>query len=187
MATKIVLNKKNSNDEFGIISIQSFDGGKKKKSLGIKVNVEHFKDYFNSKFQLFEPNKEFDYDSINTQIKDGVYKFINDIPIEKPKQKDKLVVSVHKILKTEKIVNDRLSFIEYFESRMALKKTEGHRYSVLNVLRKLKKYLTKLGKDDLYFDELTPEFFVMFKNYCLSVSDPKKTYRKWSKKLFQSY
>lgn len=174
MATKIVLNKKNSNDEFGIISIQSFDGGKKKKSLGIKVNVIHFQKYFNSKFQLFEPNKEFDYDSINTQIKDGVYKFINDIPIEKPKQKDKLVVSVHKILKTEKIVNDRLSFIEYFESRMALKKTEGHRYSVLNVLRKLKKYLTKLGKDDLYFDELTPEFFVMFKNYCLSVSDPKK-------------
>jgi hypothetical protein len=78
MATKIVLNKKNSNDDFGIISIQSFDGGKKKKSLGIKVKVEHFNDYFNSKFQLFEPNKEFDFESINTQIKDGVYKFLNN-------------------------------------------------------------------------------------------------------------
>ena len=29
MATKIVLNKKNSNDDFGILSIQSFDNGKK--------------------------------------------------------------------------------------------------------------------------------------------------------------
>ena len=31
-----------------------------------------------------------------------------------------------------------------------------------------------MGKDDLYFDELTPEFFLMFKNYCLSVADPRK-------------
>ena len=50
-----------------------------KKSLGIKV--EHFEQYFNSKFQLFEPNKEFDSESINTQIKDGVYKFLNNIHI----------------------------------------------------------------------------------------------------------
>lgn len=174
MATKIVLNKKNSNDEFGIISIQSFNGGKKKKSLGIKVKVKYYEDYFNKKFQLFEPNKEFEVESINTQIKEGIYKFENNMPIEKPKQKDKPVISIPEILKTEKAINDRLSFLNYFEERMALKKTEGHRYSVLNVLRKLKKYLTTLGKDDLYFDELTPEFFVKFKNYCLSVSDPRK-------------
>ena len=31
MSTKIVLNKKNANDEFGILSIQSFDNGKKIK------------------------------------------------------------------------------------------------------------------------------------------------------------
>lgn len=174
MATKIVLNKKNPKDEFGIIGIQSFDGGKKKKSLGIKVKAKYYDDYFNKKFQLFEPNKEFEVESINNQIKEGVYKFENNIPIEKPKQKDKPVISIPEVLKTEKPIDDRLSFIEYFEERMALKKTEGHRYSVLNVLRKLKKYLSKLGKDDLYFDELTPEFFVKFKNYCLSVSDPKK-------------
>jgi len=31
MPTKIVLNKKNANDDFGILSIQSFDIGKKIK------------------------------------------------------------------------------------------------------------------------------------------------------------
>ena len=41
MVTKIVLNKKNANDEFGILSIQSFkNSSKTKKSLGIRVSVE---------------------------------------------------------------------------------------------------------------------------------------------------
>lgn len=31
--TKIVLNKKNANDDFGILSIQSFDNGKKIKRV----------------------------------------------------------------------------------------------------------------------------------------------------------
>ncbi|MFC6876010.1 hypothetical protein ACFQZF_08630 [Flavobacterium myungsuense] len=51
MATKIVLNKKNANDDFGILSIQSFNNGKKiKKSLGIRVSIDDFKYHFNSDF-----------------------------------------------------------------------------------------------------------------------------------------
>ena len=51
MSTKIVLNKKNANDDFGILSIQSFDNGKKiKKSLGIRVSVDDFKYHFNFTF-----------------------------------------------------------------------------------------------------------------------------------------
>ena len=42
MNTKIVLNKKNAKDDFGIITTQSFSAqfknGKKKKSLGIMCN-----------------------------------------------------------------------------------------------------------------------------------------------------
>ncbi len=33
MATKIVLNKKNANDDFGFISIQFFDNGEKLKRV----------------------------------------------------------------------------------------------------------------------------------------------------------
>ena len=58
MATKIVLNKKNAKDEYGILSIQSFNGNnKEKKSLGIRVSVEDFNDYFNSDFLSFNPKK----------------------------------------------------------------------------------------------------------------------------------
>jgi hypothetical protein len=54
MATKIVLNKKNPNDKFGIIGIQSFDGGKKKKSLGIKIEVEYYKELITDTFLIME-------------------------------------------------------------------------------------------------------------------------------------
>ena len=54
MATKIVLNKKNSKDEFGILTIQSFkNNSKTKKSIGIKVSVEDFNNHFNKDFKLF--------------------------------------------------------------------------------------------------------------------------------------
>ena len=43
MSTKIVLNKKNANDDFGILGILSFDNSKKiKKSLGIRVSTDDF-------------------------------------------------------------------------------------------------------------------------------------------------
>ncbi len=43
MVTKIVLNKKNANDDFGILGIQSFkNNSKTKKSLGIRVSVEDY-------------------------------------------------------------------------------------------------------------------------------------------------
>ena len=54
MATKIVLNKKNAKDDYGILSIQSFNGnGKKKKSLGIRVeNPVKLTTYFRSKLTI---------------------------------------------------------------------------------------------------------------------------------------
>ncbi len=49
--TKIVLNKKNANDEFGILGFQSFNNGKKnKKSIGIRVTLDDFKNHINSDF-----------------------------------------------------------------------------------------------------------------------------------------
>lgn len=170
MATKIVLNKKKANDDYGILGLQSFDGGKTKKSLGIKISVKDFEEHFDKRYQLFNPEinhlKEF-----NEKIKDAVFRFNNGLELIEIKTKK---VENHLVIKVKKEDTNRLSFIDYFDSRMNLKKTEGHKYSVLNVLRKLKKYLNHLEKDDLYFDELTPEFIISFKNYCLSVNDPKK-------------
>jgi hypothetical protein len=43
MTTKIVLNKKIANNEFGILKIQSFYGYiKKKKIVGIRISVYNF-------------------------------------------------------------------------------------------------------------------------------------------------
>jgi len=169
MATKIVLNKKNSKDDYGILGIQSFDGGKTKKSLGIRMTVEHYKMYYNKDFKQFKPNTDIDYLDINNKIIDAIYRFENNLP-----DTTKLIEKKPIVLNKENNKDVRLSFITYFESRMALKKTEGHRYGVLNILRKLKKYLKYIGVDDLYFDEFDTDFVIKFKNYCLTVPDPKK-------------
>jgi len=51
-STKIVLNKKNANDEFGILSIQSFVNGKKiKKSIGIRATIDDFNSDFFFQFK----------------------------------------------------------------------------------------------------------------------------------------
>lgn len=171
MATKIVLNKKKAKDEYGILSIQSFNGnGKKKKSLGIRVSVDDFIYHFNSDFNSFNP-KEIRFKDINSKLSECIYKFENGIEITKESKSDITPI----IDKVEDIVIDnRLSFIQYFNSRMELKLTEGHKYSYLNVRRKLDKYLNYLGKKDLYFDEFTPDFIVKFNTYCLTIKDPRK-------------
>ena len=70
-STKIVLNKKNTNDEFGILSFQSFDNGKKnKKSIGIRVTIDDFKDHINSDFFL-NPN-ETRFKDINFKLSDCI-------------------------------------------------------------------------------------------------------------------
>ena len=171
MSTKIVLNKKNANDEFGILSIQSFDNGKKiKKSIGIRVTIDDFKDHFNSDFNSFNP-KETRFKDINSKLSECIYKFENGIEITKESKSD-ITPIIDKV--ENNVIDNRLSFIQYFNSRMELKLTEGHKYSYLNVRRKLDKYLNYLGKKDLYFDEFTPDFIVKFNTYCLTIKDPRK-------------
>jgi|GEM_PF-4787316 len=167
MATKIVLNKKKASDEFGIIGIQSFNNGKKKKSLGIRMTVLHFKEHFNEDFQLFRPTPAFDYQTINTKINEGVYRFENNIP-------DKVKVELKTKPQQSETHTIRLSYMDYFKLRISLKKTESHKYAMLNVYRKLEKYLKHLSKEDLFFDEINSDFWERFKLYCLTVPDPRK-------------
>ena len=69
MATKIVLNKKNSKDEFGILTIQSFkNNSKTKKSIGIKVSVEDFNNHFNKDFNSFNPKELRCFDPYKTRV-----------------------------------------------------------------------------------------------------------------------
>jgi hypothetical protein len=107
MSTKIVLNKKNANDEFGILSIQSFDNGKKiKKSIGIRVTIADFKDHFNSDFNSFNP-KEIRFKDINSKLSECIYKFENGIEITKEYKSDITPI----IDKVENNVIDKERFI----------------------------------------------------------------------------
>jgi site-specific recombinase XerD len=171
MATKIVLNKKNSKDDFGILTIQSFKNNSKiKKSIGIKVSVEDFKNHFNTDFNSFNP-KEIRFKEINIKINEALYNYENGItPIKKIEEKIIVNSNDNEVVEVKE---KRLSFLEYFNSRMELKLTEGHKYSYLNVRRKLEKYLKYVGKSDLYFDEFNTEFITKFSNYCLTIKDPR--------------
>ena len=171
MATKIVLNKKNKNDESGFLAIQDFNKGKTKKSLGIKISVKLFNDYFNDDFNGFIKNTEMQESvrlEINKKITDSIYKFENNITSEAAHKTDTAAPT------TPEPKIERLSFTEFFKSRIELKATEGHKYTYVNVLRKLGKYMKYLNVDDIYFDDLTPEYMVLFKNYCLTIPDPRK-------------
>lgn len=181
MATKIVLNKKKANDDYGILGLQSFDNGKTKKSLGIKISVKEFEEHFDKRYQLFNPEITH-LQKINEKIKDAIFRFNNGLELIENKTEK---VENRIAIKIKKRDNQRISFIEYFNSRMNLKKTESHKYGVLNIRRKLDKYLTHLGKTDLYFDEFTPEFVVMFRNYCLTIKDPRKLTENGVKNYFK--
>lgn len=171
MSTKIVLNKKNANDDFGILGIQSFDSGKKiKKSLGIRVSTDDFKYHFNSDFNSFNP-KETRFKDINSKLSECIFKFENGLEIKK-ETKSNIVKIIDKV--EENSIDKRLSFIKYFNERMETKLTEGHKYSYLNVRRKLDKYLNSLGKTDLFFDEFNTDFITKFSVYCLTIKDPRK-------------
>ncbi len=171
MATKIVLNKKNSKDDFGILTIQSFkNNSKTKKSIGIKVSVDDFKNHFNHDFNAFNP-KELRFIDINSQIKEALNNFENGVFEVFKEKKEKPIPYKNYIVEVKE---KRLSFIDYFNSRMELKLTEGHKYSYLNVRRKLEKYLKHIGKTDLYFDEFNTDFITKFSNYCLTIKDPRK-------------
>jgi hypothetical protein len=148
MSTKIVLNKKNANDDFGILGILSFDNSKKiKKSLGIRVSTDDFKYQFNSDFNSFNP-KEIRFKDINSKLSECIYEFESGIEIIKVSKSDSTPI-IDKVENND--IDSKLSFIQYFNTRMELKLTEGHKYSYLNVRRKLDKYRNHLGKKDLYF------------------------------------
>lgn len=95
MATKIVLNKKNSKDDFGILTIQSFkNNSKTKKSIGIKVSVDDFKNHFNHDFNAFNP-KELRFKDINSQIKEALNNFENGVfEVLKRKKKNQSLIKV---------------------------------------------------------------------------------------------
>jgi integrase len=188
---KIVLNKKKKDDVFGILGLQSFvDGVRFKKSIKIKVSVADFETYFDKEIDQF--TKDFtDFRTHNEKINDELYKYKNDIilnvalpelppiitipdaPLSEPLP-ELLPVSIKFDLSVIDKSVEQINFLEYYKSRIALKKTEGHRQACTDSYKKIVKYLKYIDKPNLFFDDLTPEFFVMFRNYCLTVPDPKR-------------
>lgn len=184
---KIILNKKRKDDDFGILALQTYGvGGKfKKKSIKIKVTVADFEEYFDKDIDQF--SKDFcDFEKYNETINGELYRFKNNlsldtpllelppIPIPQAALPETLPASITFPAPVMDEGVERINFMEYFKTRIALKVTEGHQQSCTDSYNKLLKYIKYIEKTDLFFDDLTPDFFVEFKNYCLTIPDPKK-------------
>lgn len=177
MAVKVVLNKKNKDDSFGHLGLQQFANGKQKKSLGIRVNADDFKNYYNSDFRQFSVKAPFDVSQINQTISLEIMKFENgfsDNPLPTPIVPTAAIVPTIQNYGFMENPNGGNSVLEYFKMRMELKKTESTKSNYNDVLRKMKKFLKRQGKSDFTFNEFTPEFIAKFKKYCLTMPDPKK-------------
>jgi len=167
MAVKITCARKYATDTHGYLGIQQFANGKTKKGLGIKVEWEHWKKFFNHEFNQFSKNSPFAFEEINKTIRielakfdDGIFEIPQPVFVPTP-----IATSIEED-------NAQASVLAYMLVQMELKKTEGTKGNYLDVHRKLKKFLLYNGRGDFRFEEFTPEFMVRFKNYCLTIKDP---------------
>lgn len=115
----------------------------------------------------YSTTSDFDYQTINTKINNGIYRFENNIP-------DKVKVELKTRPQQDETHSICLSYMDNFKLRISLKKTESHKYAMLNVCQKLEKYLKHLNKENLFFDKINSDFWKRFKLYCLTVPDPRK-------------
>ena len=168
MAVKITCARKYATDTHGYLGIQQFANGKTKKGLGIKVEWEHWKKYFNHEFKQFSTTAPFPVEEINKTIMGELLKFENGVGnfVEKTNAKPQqaIIPSANN--------NGDASVLNYLLERLEVKKTEGTKGNYMDAYKKLKKFLAHNGKTDFTFDEFTPEFIERFKKYCLSVPDP---------------
>ena len=149
--------KQGANETSGFVTIRVYKNGQdKKKSLGIKLTVNEWKKYFNEETKRFRNVKEF-----------GKAEVFNNI-IEKSLEE---LGAINNELSN--LPSDKKSFIKYWEVCIKNMSNHGSKIKHDTVLKKLKKYLFSINKNDLRFTELTPLFLKEYKNYLLTKSDPK--------------
>ncbi|GGF30063.1 phage integrase SAM-like domain-containing protein [Flavobacterium limi] len=180
MSFKIVLNRKNKSDSYGILGIQDISNNVKfKKSLNIKVSVEDFK-HFNKDTNQFSKDLS-NYKDLNSKIFSEIiksnYKKKETVKFKKNKAKQ---VTLSIPSDSNDIISDSDSdsdpdFIDYFKQRIQAKRTFSHRESCNNVRNKFERFLKYEGKETVKFSEITPTLIEAFYNFCIDIPDPNRT------------
>lgn len=178
MSFKIVLNRKNRTDTFGILGIQEISNNVKiKKSLNIKVSVDDFKHFDKDTNQFSKDLSNFK--DLNSQIFSKITKSDFKISRNSKLKKNKIpqVLLANTADKNQSIEDhDRdPDFIEYFKERIEAKRTFAHKESCTNVLRKFERFIKYEGETTAKFSEITPTFIESFYNFCIDRPDPKRT------------
>lgn len=181
MSFKIVLNKKNKTDSFGILGVQEISNNVKiKKSLNIKVSVDDFKHFDKDTNQFSKDLSNFK--DLNSQIFSKITK--SDFQISRNSKPKKNILP--QVLLSEPVdINQAMfdpDFIEYFEERIEAKRTFAHKESCTNVLRKFQRFIKyetqstiEFSKMTIKFSEITPTFIESFYNFCIDIPDPTRT------------
>lgn len=178
MSFKIVLNRKNRTDTFGILGIQEISNNVKiKKSLNIKVSVDDFKHFDKDTNQFSKDLSNFK--DLNSQIFSKITKSDFQISRNSKLKKNKIpqVLLANTADKNQSIEDHDSDpdFIEYFKERIEAKRTFAHKESCTNVLRKFKRFIKYQGETTAKFSEITPTFIESFYNFCIDIPDPIRT------------
>ena len=153
----IVHIKQHSEHNYGYVFVRTIENGEtKKKSLKIRMLVSDWERYFNPETKRFRKVKEFKQSEIyNERIEKAL---------------EELAQANNEL---SNLPSDKKSFIKYWEVCIKNMSNHGSKIKHDTVLKKLKKYLVSINKNDLRFIELTPLFLKEYKNYLLTKSDPK--------------
>ncbi len=128
---------------------------RKKKALGIKVNIIQFKNNWNEVDQRFMSGMGPTYKNLNAQIKKAF----------------KEVEETQGVIVTQ-TSKDNNSFLKFWDRQLELTTNQGSKTKHESVKIKLEKYLTTLKKKDLLFSEITPDFVEQLKHYFKTAKDP---------------
>jgi len=152
----IVPIKKNKTDKEGYLFLRRKGKEKRTKlSLKIKVDVALFKKHWNKVDMCFKSGMP-NYKLYNQQI-------------------EKVIAELDKnngnIISHQK---DKKSFLNFWEIKISEIENHNTRIRYTGIKTKFEKYLASIGKTDIYFSELNPDFFKDLQKHLKTAKDPKQ-------------
>jgi integrase len=150
----IVYSKRSSEQDFGYLNLRIIENRKtRRKSLKIKLTDIQFKNYFNENKQRFRKNSNFPEGKKYNEV---IEKALSKYEVEEFKEEE------------------NISFLKYFQRKINLINNHGSKIKKQVVLSKLEKFLKFNGKNDLQFNEITPQLAENLFYYFKNNKDPKK-------------
>jgi len=160
--TYIVCNKVNAPDTDGYLFLLGKGNAKNrvKKALGIKVNYKLFKNNWNKVEQRYMSGMP-NYKILNADIQNRLSQLRGEVETE----------TENKILQVSKNTS---SFLSYWQATLDEITIIGTRTKYEQQKIKFEKFLQSIGKTDIMFGELTPEFITQYQQYLKISKDPKR-------------